>query len=215
MEHFILSGTPSIPEVPATKTIFCPCLAGLSVTQADLAFVMPRIDHNRSLRETEGAAHWAAVLASDPFGSETTFQTALKAAGYRGIANWPSSILLEGSTRQAMSTIPATPEFEYAYLARAAEAGFETMAFLVSLDQARQAIKAGLSNLVLHPGLRERPDADSAGIFRAALQSIVDAIRREAPQVKILAYTSAQHDRELGLCHLAVDGFIHFQDGAP
>lgn len=210
MQHLILTGHDDTATSLA-ETIYCPCLVGLSEVQADLAFVMPRMDHNRALREAEGRGRWAAVLASDPFGSEATFLTALRAADYRGLANWPSSTLLEGATRQSMSTIPATPEFEYAYLARAAAAGFETLAFFVSLDQARQAIDAGLTRLVLHPGLRDAPDADSADIFRGALQSIIDAIRIEAPQVETFAYTSALHDRELGLFQLRADGFVHLQ----
>ena len=113
-----------------------------------------------------------------------------------------------------MSTIPATPEFEYAYLARAQAAGFETRAFFVSLDQARQAIDAGLPWLVLHPGLRDAPDADGAEIFRVVLQSIVDAIHREAPHVRFLAYTSKHHDRDLGLFRLDGDGLVHFQVAA-
>lgn len=210
MQHFIITGHDA-PRTDGLDTIFCPCLVGLTETQADLAFVMPRMDHNRVLRETPGHGRWAGVLASDPFGTEAAFHAALRAAGYCGVANWPSSILLEGTTRQSMSTIPATPEFEYGYLARAAQAGFETMAFFVSLDQARQALDAGLQRLVLHPGLHDAPDLAREGIYRAALQSIVDAIRREKPQTEILAYTSALHDDQLGLHRLKVDGFIHLE----
>lgn len=214
MKRMILTGA-DIQRTEGDASIYCPCLFGLSETQADLAFVMPRMDHNRALRETEGKSRWAAVLASDPFGSETTLHTALKASGYVGVTNWPSSILLEGTMRQSMSTIPATPEFEYAFLARAAAAGFDTMAFFVALDQARQAIDAGLTRLVLHPGLLDAPEAESADMFRASLQSIIDAIRREAPQVEVLAYTSALHDRTLDLFRLDVDGFVHLETGMP
>ena len=107
MQHFIITGHDA-PRTDGLDTIFCPCLVGLTETQADLAFVMPRMDHNRVLRETPGHGRWAGVLASDPFGTEAAFHAALRAAGYRGVANWPSSILLEGTTRQSMSTIPAS-----------------------------------------------------------------------------------------------------------
>lgn len=207
MQTLTLTGQSS-PMLPVAERIYCPALRNLSASRADLAFVMPRMDHNRALRETPCQGHWAAVLASDPFGSEDAMFRQLYDLGYRGVTNWPSSILLDGSLRQAMSTIPASPEEEYAFLHRAQSAGFETMAFFLSLAQARLALQAGLTHLVLHPGLLDVNAAETAALVQGSLQRLVDTIRGEAPRVRIFAYTSDWHETCVRLSELTVDGLI-------
>lgn len=192
-------------------TVYCPSLAGLTATQVDMAIVMPNIDHNRAVRETPGHNQWAALLACDPFGAETALLSALSANNYRGVVNWPSTIVFEGETRQSMATIPATPELEYAFLARAADAGFESFAIFLSLEQGKQAIAAGLRHLVLHPGLFEDPDEKGATLIRASLQAIVNSIRGLEPEVTILAFTSDFHEKAVQLRKLDVDGFLKFE----
>ncbi len=207
MEKLTLTGALSAnPDFD--NRIYCPALDGLTVSQSDLAFVMPRLDHNRVLREKPRQGDWAAILASDPFGSEATMFSQLFEMGYRGVANWPSSILLDGSLRQSMSTIPASPEFEYAFLARAKDAGFQTLAFFISLTQARAAVKAGLDHLVLHPGLLDVESPDSGSLVLGSLQRLIETIRDEAKHVRVLAYTSAWHERMVPLSSLEVDGLI-------
>lgn len=202
-----LTGTLADDATPGGR-IFCPALDGLTARQADLAFVIPRMDHNRVLRESRRQGDWAAVLASDPFGSEATLFRQLADAGYRGLTNWPSSILLDGTLRQSMSTIPASPAFEYDFLARAKESGFEAMAFFLSLDQARAALRTGLKKLVLHPGLLDVRTEESGAMVLGSLQRLIDAIRAEAKEVSIFAYTSAWHEASVPLSTLAVDGLV-------
>lgn len=199
-------------DAPQTHRIFCPTLAGLSASQADLGFLMPRLDHNRALRETRPQGDWAAVLASDPFGSENALFSRLYELGYRGITNWPSSILLEGHLRQSMSTIPASPAFEYDFLARAHAAGFETMAFFLSLDQARLALQAGIDQLVLHPGLMNVEDEESGALVLRSLQTLIESLKSEYERATILVYTSEWHERLISLTTLPVDGVIWYQD---
>lgn len=193
--------------------IFCPTLDGLTPLQADLAFVMPRMDHNREVRENRRQGDWAALLASDPFGSEAAMFAQLHELGYLGVTNWPSSILLDGTLRQSMSTIPASPEFEYEFLARAKDAGFDTMAFFLSLDQARAALRAGPLQLVLHPGLLDVQTEESGAMVLGSLQRLIDAVRAEANGVPIFAYTSAWHEASVALSTLAVDGLIWLDAG--
>lgn len=207
MKNLTLTGALSTnPDL--VDRIYCPALAGLTVSRSDLTFVMPRIDHNRVLREAPQQGEWAAILASDPFGSEATMFSQLLEKGYRGVANWPSSILLDGSLRQSMSTIPASPEFEYAFLARARDAGFQTLAFFISLTQARVAVKLGLDHLVLHPGLLDVENPDSGSLVLGSLQRLIETIRDEAKHVRVLAYTSVWHERMVPLSSLEVDGLI-------
>ncbi len=206
--------TGSRTETPdQSNRIFCPALHGLTPPQTDLAFVMPRMDHNRQVRENHRQGDWAALLASDPFGSEATMFGRLHEIGYLGVTNWPSSILLDGTLRQSMSTIPASPEFEYDFLARAQEAGFQAMAFFLSLDQARAALRAGLTRLVLHPGILDVRSEESGAMVLGSLQRLIDAIRAEAKDVSILAYTSAWHEDSVPLGTLAVDGLVWLETG--
>lgn len=213
MKNFTLTGAVSSASSKPHR-IFCPSIEGLTPPQADLAFLMPRMDHNRILRETELQGEWAAVLASDPFGSEATMFGQLIAKGYRGVTNWPSSILLDGALQQSMSTIPASPEFEYAYLARAKAAGLQAMAFFRSLTQARAAFDAGLDKLVLHPGVLSAGSTESGDLILGSLKRLVEEVKRNSSDTTIFAYTSDWHENIVNLSQLPVDGFVHF-GGAP
>ena len=161
--------------------IYCPALAGLSVRLADAAFLMPRIDQNRHVKEASGHGHWAACIAADPFGSNAAFFAGLRASGYTGVVNWPSSILLEGQTRQEFSSIPATPATEYAYLARARDAGLQTRAFFLTPEQATEAARMA-DAVVVGSAIVNRmaePGADTEGVvdFVRSLSSAVRTAR--------------------------------------
>lgn len=191
-----------------TPHIYCPALHGLSTRLADAAFLMPRIDQNRHVKEADGHGHWAACIAADPFGSNAAYFARLLANGYSGVVNWPSSILLEGQTRQEFSTIPATPATEYAYLAKACDAGLQTRAFFLTPEQATEAKAAGLKDLILHPGiLLDVDDAGSEMILRA-LSSIVATVKAQSPNVTVMIYTSDWHEELLQLSRLDCDGFV-------
>ncbi len=193
--------------------IYCPGIANLSPAQVDLAFLMPRMDHNRAVRSQARRSEWAALLASDPFGSESALFSLLVDKGYRGVVNWPSAIVLDGQMRQAMSTIPASAETEYAFLARASAVGLSALAFFRSLDQARAAVGAGLDQLVLHPGLLEPSQTDGELLLRS-LGRMIDTLRREVKAVHISVYTSAWHESQVALSELPVDGVVFVEPRA-
>ena len=210
MQNLRLGGQLSSAHAPENR-IYCPSVTGLSARQADLSFVMPRMDHNRLLRETERQGDWASVLASDPFGSTSALFARLKDLGYKGVANWPSSILLEGVLRETMATIPATPEFEYNLLASANATGLQTLAFFVSLQQARAALSAKLKTLVLHPGLLKSESGIAADMVFGSLQRVIDTLKGETQTVDILVYTSTWHEERLQLSSLNADGVVWFE----
>lgn len=212
MKNFTFTGSASSATSHPNR-IFCPSIQGLTAPQVDLAFLMPRMDHNRMLRDTQQQGEWAAVLASDPFGSEATMFNQLIANGYRGVTNWPSSILLDGALQQSMSTIPASPEFEYAYLARAKAAGLQAMAFFRSLTQARAALDAGLDNLVLHPGVLRADSTEAGDLILRSLKRLVEEVKQDSSGATIFAYTSDWHENIVNLSQLPVDGFVHFEVG--
>ena len=198
-----------------TPHIFCPSIRGLSARVADAAFLMPRIDHNRTVLDAEGCGHWAGAIAADPFGSNSAYFNALVAAGYSGVVNWPSSILLEGQTQQQMSTIPATPTTEYSYLANAKTFGLTTMGFILTPEHAAAALKLGLKDLVLHPGVLLGVDIAGGAMIRGALSAIVSKVKELESGVSVRLYTSDWHEHRLGLSHVNCDGYVHFEDAQP
>lgn len=179
----------------------------------DLSLLLPRMNHNQLVIDSTRKNTWAAILISDPFGSDAFMFRQLQDRGYHGIINWPSAILLEGQMQQAMATIPAHPEHEYAYLARAADAGIKTMAFFRTVEQARQAVAQKIDRLILHPGILE-PDEDDFQKLNNVLEQRIKTVRKEAPDVTILAYTSAWHERFIALNQLPVDGLVEFESNA-
>jgi len=192
--------------------IYCPNLHGLSARLADASFLMPRMDQNQAVKDNSGHGQWAATIAADPFGSNNAYFNALRTAGYKGITNWPSAILLEGQTQQQMSTIPATPKSEYSYLATAQSMGLQTMGFILTPDHAVDALEAGISTLVLHPGILLDVDYDGAKLIRSSLSAIIAAIKRQDGAAKIYIYTSDWHDQNFDLASLRCDGFVRFQE---
>lgn len=194
--------------------IYCPSLFGLSARLADATLLMPRIDQNRCVRETKGHGHWAAAVTADPFGSTSAYFTALREAGYTGVVNWPSSILLEGHTQQQMSTIPATPPAEYAYLAMAQRNGLKTLGFILTPDHAFDALAAGVNNLILHPGILLDIDSAGARMIRRSLESIIGAIKRLNKDAKVFLYSSDWHEETIGLSDIACDGYVRFEEAA-
>lgn len=209
MENFTIGSSAPNPGIKG-QHIYCPSLQGLSARLADATFLMPRIDQNQRVKETKGHGQWAAAIAADPFGSNSTHFRALIEAGYSGVVNWPSSILLEGQMQQAISTIPASPKAEYSYLAKAQAAGFDTLAFFLTPDQATEALAAGLKNLVLHPGILLDIDEAAGAMIRGALASMIASLKQTEPDVKVLVYTSNWHDSTTGLSQIACDGFVRF-----
>ncbi|QDY71045.1 phosphoenolpyruvate hydrolase family protein [Qingshengfaniella alkalisoli] len=104
----------SVPVVVATWSklsqagpcrIYCPCLKGLPAELAAHLAILPIHDANGVLlrelpRETEHLApEFAAVCLSDPFRRAEMLFAAIRAAGIRGIVNFPSVTTLFGSDR--------------------------------------------------------------------------------------------------------------------
>ena len=208
MQEFTLTGCAARIK---TRMIYCPSLSGLTDRQADLAMVLPRVDNNGDLLDQPPSApDYAGILACHPFGDWAHALQALIDAGYSGIANWPSAILFDGRTRQVMESLPATPAVEYEVLAIGQTMGLETLAFFASLDQGRQALKAGLRNLLLHPGLSQPGEADQARLIRTSLQKIIDALKEQDSEARIFVYAPPSRLAALSLDQLTCDGLVHY-----
>ena len=213
MKNMTIGGATPTPD-NRSRHIYCPSLGGLSARQADAAFLVPRMDQNHRVKDTEGHGHWAAAIAADPFGSNSAHFKALLEAGYTGVTNWPSSVLLEGHTQKQMAEIPATPTAEYAYLATAQKSGLDAMGFILTPDHAADALAHGVKNLALHPGILLNVDADGATMIRNALRTIISGIKRLEQDTKVYIYTSDWHDALFRLFDLECDGFVRFEETA-
>lgn len=205
--------TPSTNQPPANgRSIYCPALKGLSGRRADLAIVMPRIDNNRALLAVPPRKNdtFAGVLTSDPFGAGGTFLDRLSEHGYVGVANWPSSILFEGQTKLSMSSIPATPQQEYAWLANAQTQRMQTLAFFRSLEQGREALKAGLRNLILHPGFISESNVGSVEMLTAALVGLVKNLRSDAPDTTVSLYEHEALNGQITAHDVGAQGIVTY-----
>jgi len=211
MKQFQLTGTPH--SLPSQWTpIYCPTLHGLTGNQADLAMVMPRIDNNRALFGANCPADgtYAGVLTCDPFGIADSFLRRLANHGYAGVANWPSAILFQGQIKQLMAAMPATSDLEYAWLAGAQRNGFQTLAFVRSLEQGRAALNAGLRHLVLHPGLITQTDDGPPDLLIASLRSLIEQLHRQVEDVEILFYEHAALNKSIRAVDVGADGAVAY-----
>lgn len=199
MKNIILTGT-DLYNSTSQMVIYCPCLIGLNVMQVDLAMIMPRVNNNQALLTAPRPVNrcFAGVLTSDPFTMSDSYYERLLAHGYKGVVNWPSSILLEGQTKVSMQSISATPEQEYLWLAKAKKWGLQTMAVFNNLEQAHAAIKSGLKDLILHPGIFTKQDIETGQRLPDQIISLMKLILSEQPDVSITIYAR----------HLAVDEFV-------
>ena len=153
----ILTLTAHCQNLPG-DSIFCPILRGLNAAQSDCASIIPCGNANGSLIEqlssiSAAKAHQVAILCTDPFINKEIFFTELYGLGVRSLCNWPSSIFLEHNFQKAMGAINVNPMAEFECLSLAQKAGMEARAFIISLNQGKQAIEQGISNLIVHPGL--------------------------------------------------------------
>lgn len=175
-------------------TILSPILKGLTASAADCAIVMPRGNAN-SLLLDELDRHAptdcdciAAVLCADPFTTAQTLSTQLLARDVRAVTNWPSSIFFENETARAMVAIPAGPQHEIDWLAEAQKLGLETYFFAISREQSLRALQAGLSNIILHPGLPFDVTEHTLENLEKSLAAIAEDLKQENQKANIYAY---------------------------
>lgn len=211
MKRFHLTGLSDSVHEQGTR-IFCPTLHGLTWRQADLAMVMPRLDNNRALLDTDRPDDdsYAGVLTCDPFGTADNFLRRLAEHGYKGVVNWPSATLFQGQTKQLMASMPATAELEYAWLAGAQRNGFQSLAFFRSLEQGRSALKQGLRQLVLHPGLITQTEDGPPYLLIASLRDLIEKLRRQADNVEILFYEHVVLNGTIQATDVQADGAVTY-----
>lgn len=155
---------------PDGARVFVPALARFPADLRELMALLPVVDINggllAALAEARGEPAPGAVaglFAVDPFLVRTEMIAALRGAGLRGVANFPTLQLFDGATAAGFGIVGYDLEAELAVLTAFAQAGFEVLAYVTTPAAASQALAAGISSLAYHPGL------PPAGDERAAL----------------------------------------------
>ncbi|EPJ54298.1 MAG: hypothetical protein OFPI_07370 [Osedax symbiont Rs2] len=183
----------------SSDQILCPILKGLNSAQSDCAIIIPAGNANRLLltalaNKKNTANCQVAILCNDPFIDRDSFFLELYSLGVRIISNWPSSIFLEQSFKKAMSNIGIHPESEFEYLAQATSAGLRPQAFIRSLEQGKQAIKKGIKDIIIHPGLNQSLTQKAHDAVLDSLQLMIEAFLNIDPALSIYIYQHSQKD---------------------
>ncbi|SEP15759.1 phosphoenolpyruvate hydrolase family protein [Aquisalimonas asiatica] len=163
-DGYLVATLAEAADLHPAPALFSPLTAGLDPHLATMACTLPIGDNNGALLAATrdgtppGASTLAAVLAHDPFRRPAELLEQLRAAGYRGIANWPSVAPLAGELAAALDHSGFRFEEELAMLRLAGEAGMETAIIVHTREQMTAALDARPGTLVITPGLSS-PDA--------------------------------------------------------
>lgn len=175
-------------------TLLCPHFAGMAPELADLAGVLPMRGINEELI-AHLSAHpiervrpvYAGFLAVDPFVTGPSLFRALIRRGVHGVVNLPTLAFAEDDFRAALQAGGMDHAREIAVLSQAADEGLEPMATVFSVEQGIAASKAGITQILVHPGLV----AERAAHVRAladGIASVVSTLRKRLPSATIWLY---------------------------
>lgn len=202
----------------AAVPILCPLLGGLTAGQADCAIVMPTGNANDLLlaaledcpsERLEAGLH-VGVLCADPFVQAEQMLAELAEKGVHGVVNWPSSIFFEGRTREVMAALPAQPEQEFRWLAKAREVGLEASAVILSRDHGLFALEAGIGRLIIHPGLPHSLEPGSGARLADSLAQLIAALRGADAAAELLLYRHPALGGQRLYDNSGADGFVDY-----
>lgn len=164
-DGYIVATLGEAANLHPAMTLLSPLTAGLDPHLATMACTLPIGDNNGTLLaeagngKTPGPSTFAAVLAHDPFRRPTELVEQLQAAGFRGVANWPSVAPLAGELAAALDHSGFRFDEELVLLRLAAEAGLDTAVIVHTREQMTAALDQRPTTLVITPGLSS-PDAE-------------------------------------------------------
>ncbi|MCE8018564.1 hypothetical protein HOP51_00325 [Halomonas sp. MCCC 1A11036] len=164
-------------------TLLSPITSRLPAQLADLASSLPIGDANGELLEAL-RSHGdfptrtvAGVLATDPFRLADDLLEMLRQRGCNRVANWPSTAMLGGELGQALAHSGLGYAEEMAFLARARQQGFETLAVITQEQQLVSALAAQPSRLLIAVALEaaEGPSERESARLASLAERIRDA----------------------------------------
>lgn len=189
--------------------IVCPHFAGLSAEEADLVGCLPTGDANGALLAEAGSLGgkdgvFAGILAADPFRPAPMLVGLLNEAGIRGVINLPTVAGITDGLADALGHAGVDYAAELRTLGLAAAEGLNVIAVVRTAAQARQAVAAGLRQLLVYPAFAD----DAADRSATVALDVARTIREAAPEATILAFRHPNHGPSLAPLIAASDGVV-------
>lgn len=149
--------------------VLTPALARFAPGLRELAAMLPIVDINGTLvaeaprfaRLATRMPLCAGVLMCDPFLVPGELLETLRTIGVRGVANYPTIQVLDGPAGVGLAAVGLHFSAELMRLAWFREAGMTAHAYVTDAAAARQALAAGVTDLVVHPAFRTAPETDA------------------------------------------------------
>lgn len=206
-------------ELAATAgdRLFCPALAGHPADRAEYLALLPVQDSNGRLLDALPGVPPAAldgvcvgVFAVDPFRPIGPFLSALRRAGVRGVANFPTTALFDGETGETLGAVGLGTDREVAFLEQAGRAGFEVTGFATDRETGHRLREIGAARIVVHPGAASGDAAqDALAASRAA--SVAAELRAERPG-PVLIHVPAGFEAHRPALEQSADGLVLLSD---
>jgi predicted TIM-barrel enzyme len=135
----------------------------------------------------------AGLLCVDPTRDMARFLERIAAAGYHGVMNCPTVVLIDGKFRSDLEETGMGFAREVDVLGRASRMGLFTKAFCTSADEARAMADAGVDNIIIHFG-----NSSGGTIGSKTVMDLNAAAQRAAAILDALA---AKHAGLIFTCH--------------
>ncbi len=135
----------------------------------------------------------AGVCGTDPFRVMDIFLAKLKEEGWSGIQNFPTVGIIDGKFRVNLEETGMSYGMEVEMIRKAHALDLLTCPFVFDPEQAAAMAEAGADILVAHMGIEPKritdfEDAASLDICCDRIKAIVEAGRKENPEVMILCH---------------------------
>ncbi|MBR3457273.1 MAG: phosphoenolpyruvate hydrolase family protein [Selenomonadaceae bacterium] len=143
----------------------------------------------------------AGVCGTDPFRVMEIFLGQLKEQGWIGVQNFPTVGIIDGRFRANLEETGMGYSLEVDMIREAHKLDLLTCPYVFDPEQAKAMTEAGADILVAHMGLEVKDTKDfeaeaALGICCGRLRDIIEAGRRENPDILVLCHGGSIEDPE-------------------
>lgn len=201
---------PRAPLPPADPYVLAPWLEILPAGSPDLLSLLPVADLNgatcAALSASSAASAFVALLLADPFLRVRDTVALLSRAGAKGVANFPTTQIVDGETARAFESAGVRASREIAMLKAFGVAGLATLGFACGPESARAMAAARPTFVVLHPGVALADWRQRAAAALAVGRAI--EIVRDTCDRPVLVYRADGFGPELDQAIASADGLV-------
>jgi len=138
----------------------------------------------------------AGLLGADPTRNMEYFLDEIIAAGFCGVLNCPTLVLVDGNFRKVLEDTGVTFNKEVEMMAIAHRKGLYTKAFVTSLEEALKMVEAGCDNIIAHGGNTSggsigSKTATSLDGMVSLIQKIIDTVKGKKPNILVTCHGGA------------------------